>query len=120
MFYAFNFALICNTFFLALIQVAIKGNCETIIHNITCTLDLHLDWIVLQLYVANAFCSMLRRVIFQELYAIGETSYNSSHLFVHSMHFESPMFYSHYSYENDGIVIPSAIKVIPWEGHYLY
>ncbi len=36
-------------------RVATKGSCETVIHGIMCTLELYLDWVVLQLDVANAF-----------------------------------------------------------------
>jgi len=47
--------------------VATKGGCETIIHAIRCTLDLHPDRVVFQLDMANAFNPLLRGVIFQEL-----------------------------------------------------
>ncbi len=47
--------------------IATKGGCETIIHAIKCTSDLHPNQVVFQLDVANAFNSLLRRVIFQEL-----------------------------------------------------
>jgi hypothetical protein len=47
--------------------VAITGGFEIIIHNIMCTLDLHLDWVVFQLDMANTFNLMSRKVIFQGL-----------------------------------------------------
>jgi hypothetical protein len=40
---------------------------KTIIHDIRCTLNLHLDWVVFQLDMANVFNLMFRKVIFQEL-----------------------------------------------------
>jgi hypothetical protein len=49
--------------------VVIKGGYETIFHNIKCNLDLHLDWVVLELDLRNAFNSMSKKVIFKELYA---------------------------------------------------
>jgi hypothetical protein len=53
--------------------VTTKGGYETVIHYIRCTLDLHPDWVVPQLDVANAFKLVLRRVIFQEfLVACGD------------------------------------------------
>jgi hypothetical protein len=57
----------CNTFFPHQFGVATKGGCESIIHDIKCIVDLHPDWLVFQLDVANAFNSVLRKVIFQEL-----------------------------------------------------
>jgi hypothetical protein len=86
--------------------VATKGGCEVVIHGIKWTLDLHLDWVVLQLDVANTFNSMLRRVIFQKLHA---TSGDIIQLipFVCAFYaFESPMFYNHYYCESDVIIIP--------------
>ncbi len=49
--------------------VTTKCGCETVIHNIKCTLDLHLDWVILQLDMANTFNFVFRRVIYQKLYA---------------------------------------------------
>jgi hypothetical protein len=45
----------------------IKGGCETIIHNIRCTLDLHPNSIILQLDVVNAFNLVLKRVIISRI-----------------------------------------------------
>jgi hypothetical protein len=42
--------------------IATKGGCEIVIHDNKCTLDLHLDWVVLQLDVANEFYG--KKVIF--------------------------------------------------------
>jgi hypothetical protein len=53
--------------------VTTKGGYEIVIHYIRCTLELHLNWVVPQLDMANAFKSVLRGVIFQEfLVACGD------------------------------------------------
>jgi hypothetical protein len=74
-----------------------------------CTLDLHLDWVVFQLDVANALIWCEDRSYFKNFVSQVETSYNSSPLFVHSMHFEYPMFYSHCNHESNVMVIPSTM-----------
>ncbi len=90
-------------------RVAIKGGCEAIIHDISCTLDLHLDWVVLQLDMANAFNLVSRGVIFQELHA-ASGDIIQFFPFVRSFYaFESPLFYSHHNCDGDVIVIPSAM-----------
>jgi hypothetical protein len=66
--------------------VASKGGCEIIIQNITCTLGLHHNWVVFQLDVANAFTSMSRHVIFQELLATGGDILQFIPFVVHFMH----------------------------------
>jgi hypothetical protein len=104
-------------------KVTMKGGCETVIHGIRCTLDLHLNWVVLQLDVVNAFNLMSRGVILQKLVQHVVTSYKSSLLYVHSMHLNLCCFTviiivkamlesSHMPY--------GLIKVIPWEGHYSF
>jgi hypothetical protein len=60
--------------------LATKGGYETIIHDTKCTLDLHLNWVVLQLNMVNVFNSMLKRVIFQNFMQQVGTSYNLSPL----------------------------------------
>jgi len=90
-------------------RVVTKSNCETIIHGIKCTLDLHFNWVVFQLDVAKRLYLVWRRVIFQKLRV---ASGNIIQLipFVHAFYaFESPMFYSHHNCESDVIVIPSAM-----------
>ncbi len=47
--------------------VVIKGRCEIMLKRIWATLKDHLDWVVLQVDVANAF-----NIIFQELHATSE------------------------------------------------
>jgi hypothetical protein len=51
--------------------VVTKGGCEAIIHGIKCTLDLHPNWFVLQMDMANTFNSVSKGVIFQELRTTG-------------------------------------------------
>jgi hypothetical protein len=102
--------------------ITTKGGCETIIHGIKCTLDLHPNQLVFQLDVANAFNLVSRRVIFQELRVVGGDIIQLILSFVHSMHLNLPCFIvivivmvmsqsSHLSWEH--------VKVIFWEGHYL-
>jgi hypothetical protein len=40
------------------------------VHDIQITLDVHLDWVVLQMDMANTLDSILRKAIFEELCAI--------------------------------------------------
>jgi hypothetical protein len=47
--------------------VAIKGGYEIVVHNIRITLNIHLDWVVLQVDITNVFNIISHRVIFQEL-----------------------------------------------------
>ncbi|KAL2612792.1 hypothetical protein R1flu_024484 [Riccia fluitans] len=49
--------------------VATRGGCETIIHGLRATLDLHPDWVVLQVDIQNAFNTISREVLFHELRA---------------------------------------------------
>jgi hypothetical protein len=74
-----------------------------------CTLNLYLDWVVLQPNMVNTFNSMLRKVIFQELHVIGgnimqpipfDRAFNA---------FESPIFYNHRNCGGNITVIPSAM-----------
>jgi hypothetical protein len=87
-------------------RAATKGNCEIIIHGIKCTLDLHPNWVVFQLDVANTFNSVSRGVIFQEL-CVANGDIIQFIPFVHAFYaFEYPMFYSHHNREGNVIVIP--------------
>jgi len=103
-------------------RVAIKGGCETVIHDIRCTLDLHPDWVVLQLDVANAFNSVSKGVIFQKLCVVNGDIIQFI-FFVHAFNaFESFMFYSHCNCESNVIVIPFTMGIYqgdPLRGHYL-
>jgi hypothetical protein len=90
-------------------KVATKGNCEIIVHNIKCTLDFHLGWVIFQLDMANDFTSMSKGVILQEFHIIGGDIMQFI-LFVHAYYaFESPLFYNHYNHEGDIIIIPSTM-----------
>jgi hypothetical protein len=85
------------------------GVCEAVIHGIRCTLDLHPNWIVLQLDMANTFNSMSRRVIFQELCAASKDIIQLIP-FVHAFYaFKSILFYNHYNHEGDVTIIPSTM-----------
>jgi hypothetical protein len=44
--------------------VAIKGRCEAVVHGIWVILNIHLNWVVLHVDVANAFNTISKRVIF--------------------------------------------------------
>jgi hypothetical protein len=44
--------------------VVIKGGCEVMVHGIQVILNVHLDWVVLQVDVVNAFHSILRKAVF--------------------------------------------------------
>jgi hypothetical protein len=89
--------------------IAAKGECETMIHGIMCILDLHLDWVVLQLDVGNAFNLVSRGIIFQNLHAIGRGIIQLIP-FVHAFYaFESPLFCNHHSHEGDVTIIPFAM-----------
>jgi hypothetical protein len=69
--------------------------------------------------MANAFNSVLRKVIFQKLSAISGDVIQLIP-FVHAFYaFESPLFYNHHNREGHIIIIPwEFVKVIFWEGHY--
>jgi hypothetical protein len=51
--------------------VAIRGGYELVVHVIRVALDVHLDWVELQVDIANAFNTISHRVIFLKLCAIG-------------------------------------------------
>jgi hypothetical protein len=50
--------------------VVIKGRCEVVVHIIRVVLNVHPDWVVLQVDVVNIFNFMLHKAIFQKLHAI--------------------------------------------------
>jgi hypothetical protein len=94
-------------------------------HNIRCTLDLHLDWVVLQLNVTTTFNLVSRRVIFQEFCA-RDGDIIQFIPFVRAFYaFEFPLFYSHRNPKGDVTIIPSTMGTHqndPWggRGHYLF
>ncbi|KAL2628561.1 hypothetical protein R1flu_013247 [Riccia fluitans] len=49
--------------------VAMHGGCETIIHGLRATLDLHPGWVCLQVDIRNAFNIVSREALFDELRA---------------------------------------------------
>ncbi|KAL2610010.1 hypothetical protein R1flu_028583 [Riccia fluitans] len=81
--------------------VATRGGCEIIIHGLWATLDLHSDWIVLQVDIKNAFNTVSREALFRELrVAIG--SLDQLFPFVHSFYARcSPLYFSHCSHEDE-------------------
>jgi hypothetical protein len=90
--------------------VTTKGGCETIIHGIWCTLNLHLNWVVLQLNVMNIFNLLSKGVIFQEFHALGEKIIQLIPFVRAFYEFESPLFYNHHNRASDITVIPSAMR----------
>ncbi|KAL2631938.1 hypothetical protein R1flu_016624 [Riccia fluitans] len=49
--------------------LAMHGGCKIIIHGLHPTLDLHLDWVVLQVDIQNAFNTISWEALFRELLA---------------------------------------------------
>jgi len=56
----------CNPFSFVAHQfgMAIKGGCEVVVHGIRGVLDVHFDWVVLQMNVMNVFNFILHKAIF--------------------------------------------------------
>jgi hypothetical protein len=56
-------------FHLSLYQFGVTNNdsCEVVVHDIRTALDVHLDWVVLQVDVMNVFNTILCKAIFQKL-----------------------------------------------------
>jgi hypothetical protein len=61
--------------------------------------------------VANAFNSLLREVVFQELHVIGGDIIQPIPFVCAFYALKSPLFYSHYNCESDVIVIPFAMEI---------
>ncbi|KAL2608417.1 hypothetical protein R1flu_026990 [Riccia fluitans] len=81
--------------------VAMRGGCETIIHGLRATLDLHPDWVVLQVDIQKAFNIVSWEALFCELRsAIG--SLDQLFPFVRSFYARrSPLYFSHCSHEDE-------------------
>jgi hypothetical protein len=47
--------------------VLVRGGCEVLVHGIQVVLDVHLDWVVLQVQVMNIFNIILFKALFQKL-----------------------------------------------------
>ncbi|KAL2635415.1 hypothetical protein R1flu_006894 [Riccia fluitans] len=81
--------------------VATRGGCETIIHGLCATLDLHPDWVVLQVDIRNAFNIVSREAFFRELRAATD-SIDQLFPFVRSFYARrSPLYFSHCSREDE-------------------
>ncbi|KAL2608123.1 hypothetical protein R1flu_026696 [Riccia fluitans] len=87
--------------------VATRGGCETIIHGLRATLDLHPDWVVLQVDIQNAFNTVSREALFLELCtAIG--SLYQLFPFVRSFYAHHlPLYFSHCPGEDEVTVLSS-------------
>jgi hypothetical protein len=92
-------------------RIATKGGYETIVHGIRCTFDLDLDWVVLNLNVANVFNLVLKGVIFHKLHATcGDIIQFIP--FVHAFYaFEYPLFYNHHNCDGNVTIIPSTMGI---------
>jgi hypothetical protein len=84
-------------------------------------LDLHPNWVVLQLDVANTVNSVSKGVIFQKLHATGGDIIQFIP-FVHAFYaFKSPLFYNNRNPEGDVTIIPFTMGTHqgnPLGGHY--
>ncbi|KAL2642349.1 hypothetical protein R1flu_009936 [Riccia fluitans] len=81
--------------------MATRGGCETIIHGLCATLDLHPDWVVLQVDIQNAFNTISLEALFRELRA-AKGSLDQLFPFVHSFYARrSPLYFSHCSCEDE-------------------
>ncbi len=70
--------------------VAIKGAYEVVVHKIWASLNVHLDWVVLQVDIVNAFNNVFHKIIFQELRATSGQLFQFIH-FIYSFYaFEFP------------------------------
>ncbi len=47
--------------------MAVRGICEVVVHNNQVALNVHLDWVVVQVDMVNIFNSISHNVIFQKL-----------------------------------------------------
>ncbi len=127
--YRFTSFVLCFQFYNAFVthfsphqfKIATKGGCEIVIHGIMCTLDPHLEWVILQLDVANAFNLMLKEVIFQEFCVTnGDIIQLSSCIFYIWI---SRLFYNDHNHEGDVTIILFAMGTHQGDhlgGHYLF
>jgi len=98
-----------NTFVLHQFGIVTKGGCETLIRDIRCTLDLHLDLILFQLNMVIVFNLVSRKVIFQEFHATCGDIIKIIIFNCAFYAFEFLLFYNHHSREGDVIIIPFAM-----------
>ncbi|KAL2624441.1 hypothetical protein R1flu_008686 [Riccia fluitans] len=84
-----------------------RGGCKTIIHGLHATLDLHPDWVVLQVDIQNKFNTISREALFHELCAV-IGSLDQLFPFVHSFYAcHSPLYFSHSSSEDEVSLLSS-------------
>ncbi len=95
----FSFHLLSHQF-----GVAIKGKCKVVVHDIWITLNVHPDWVVLQVDVANTFNSILCEAILQELHVVRGQLFLLFH-FVH--YFYAHQFFGHHSFRRKLFIILS-------------
>ncbi len=62
--YVFNSKIVHFSFVVHRFGMAIKGGCEAMVHDIRSVLDVHLNWVVLQVDVMKVFNSILHKAIF--------------------------------------------------------
>ncbi|KAL2643240.1 hypothetical protein R1flu_010827 [Riccia fluitans] len=87
--------------------VVTHGGCETIIHGLYATLDLHPDWIILQFDIRNAFNTISQEALFCEL-RVATGSLDQLFPFVHSFYARrSPLYFSHCSCEDEVSLLSS-------------
>ncbi len=85
--------------------VAINGGYEGMVHGIQVTLDVHLNWVVLQVDITNVFNIVSRRVIFQELHVTSGQLFQLI-LFVHFFYVpQLPLLFNHHSFQGDLYII---------------
>ncbi|KAL2653691.1 hypothetical protein R1flu_021819 [Riccia fluitans] len=83
------------------------GGCETIIHGLRATLDLHPDWVVLQVDIQNAFNTVFWEALFHEPCA-ATGSLDQLFPFVRSFYAHRlPLFFSHCFREDEVSLLSS-------------
>ncbi|KAL2653584.1 hypothetical protein R1flu_021712 [Riccia fluitans] len=89
--------------------VATHGGCETIIHGLRATLDLHPDWVVLQVDIQNAFNTVYWEALFCEL-CVATGSLDQLFPFVCSFYARRlPLYFSHCSHEDEVSLLSSEL-----------
>jgi hypothetical protein len=72
-------------------------------------LNVHPDWVVLQVDVANAFSSISCEAIFQELHVVGGQLFLFFHFFHYFYAHQLPSFFGHHSFKGKLFVILSSM-----------
>ncbi|KAL2649469.1 hypothetical protein R1flu_017597 [Riccia fluitans] len=81
--------------------VAMREGCETIIHGLRAILDLHPDWVALQVDIQNAFNTISQEALFHEL-RVATGSLDQLFPFVCFFYAcPSPLYFSHCSLEDE-------------------